>query len=277
VIQRLSAGHLLDSRRFAVPPDFSAPALADEYLREFAPLSEQRSEPYLRYEVFTPRYLIIRDLDTFDLRENRQLGPRFAARVSYGLPGLGADFSALGLAVAASWAASPAGGYTLVSVTASTRLRDGRFIDETSTEQIYLATPMFRRVVRLVVAGGASAARADTQNTRYFLGGDTGLRGYAINAIDGTSMLVGHVELRSQAVHIYSQRVGGLLFYDVGGAAPSFGSLRAYHDFGLGLRWLIPQLNSAVLRLDWAIAEPAAPLTRAGLPGRITGGFEQVF
>jgi hypothetical protein len=278
VIQRVSLGHLFQSQRYAVLPDFAGGAVqAEEFLEEFAPVSEQRSEPYLRYEMFTPRYAVLRDLDTFDLRENKQLGPHVTARVSYGLPALGADFSALGLGASASWAASPAAGYVLLSVSGSTRLRDGRFIDQNSTEQLYAATPLFGRALRVVVMGQASATRADTQKTLYFLGGQTGLRGYAIGDFQGTSLLLGHVELRTEALPIFSQRIGGLLFYDVGDAAASFAQIVAYHDLGFGLRWLIPQLNSSVVRVDWAFATQSTAFTRAGAPGRVTAGFQQVF
>jgi hypothetical protein len=90
---------------------------------------------------------------------------------------------------------------------------------------------------------------------------------------------VGHIELRTMPLPLFSQRFGGLLFYDVGHAARSLAVLHPYHDFGIGLRWLIPQFNSSVLRLDWAIATQATPsgLTRAGFPGRFTAGFKQVF
>ena len=44
-----------------------------------------------------------------------------------------------------------------------------------------------------------------------------------------------------------------------------------------GARWLIPQLNSAVLRFDWAFALQNSAYTRAGWPGRFMAGFEQAF
>jgi len=298
VIQRFSVGHLFDSRRYAVLPDFRDPALADDFVQHVAPISEQRSEPYLRYELFTPRYMILRDMDTFDLRENLQLGPHLVARVSYGLPALGADRAALGLSATASYAISPGGGYARLWLSASTRLFDGQFHDQLASEQLFVATPLILRAFRIVVEGEASSVQNDTQNTHFFLGGTLGtvtsverggLRAYGVNEIhkivaaDGTvtntatSMLLGHVEARSQSLHIFSQRFGALLFYDVGGLGSSYGALATYHDAGLGLRWLIPQLNSAVVRIYWAVPFTNGPLTRAGLPGLITAGFDQMF
>ena len=98
VIQRWTAGYLVDRRSSAVLPTFPGDAqMAELFLAQWAPTDEQRSEPYLRYEMFTPRYVVLRDLDTFDLRENARLGPSLSMRVAYGLPALGASFRAIPL------------------------------------------------------------------------------------------------------------------------------------------------------------------------------------
>jgi hypothetical protein len=43
------------------------------------------------------------------------------------------------------------------------------------------------------------------------------------------------------------------------------------------LRWLIPQLNSSVLRFDWAVPLQDGVVTRAGTPGRFSAGYQQAF
>jgi hypothetical protein len=68
-----------------------------------------------------------------------------------------------------------------------------------------------------------------------------------------------------------------LLFYDVGDAGASYRGLVAHNDFGVGLRWLIPQLNSTVIRIDWAFATQSTAFTQAGFPGRLSAGFLQTF
>jgi hypothetical protein len=284
VIQRVTLGHLFDARRSGVLPSFpgdpAAPQRAvDErrFLDQWAPVSERRSEPYLRYDLFTPRYAIYRDLDTFDLRENRLLGPSLSLRAGFGSPAFGADFTTVPLSGVAQWSTGAGGGYALARIQGGFRLRYGHLIDQNAGALLYAATPMLRHLVRLVVSAEADAWRADTLRRRYFLGGDTGLRGYAIGDFQGTSQVIAHAELRSAALPVFSQRFGGLLFYDVGDAAASFAAIVPQHDFGLGLRWLIPQLNSAVLRFDWAIATQSTPFTAAGLPGRFTAGFQQIF
>jgi len=223
--------------------------------------------------------VVLRDLDTFDLRENRQLGPLLRTRVSEGLPALGASFAALGVGVAAGFAAAPAGGYLSLTVEASGRWRydQGRWIDQLGTANVYAATPIVGGLFRIVAEAHVDSKRADTTNTPFVLGGANGLRGYAIGEFIGTTVLVGHIEVRTIPVAIWSQRFGAVAFYDVGDAAPSFSDLLPRNDVGVGLRWLTPQFNSTVIRFDWAVPLQNGVGTRAGTPGRFSAGFAQVF
>jgi hypothetical protein len=280
VIQRVMAGYRLVRRRSLAnsPTNSTDPNIAEQFLAEWAPLSEVRSEPYLRYELFTPRYGVFRDLDTFDLRENRRLGPLFAVRVGAGLPALGADFTYYPIGVAASWAVAPGGsGFGVAQVQVSMRARSGQLIDQQMSGLLYLASPTIAGAGRVVLAATTDAVRADTSRTPLFLGGDTGLRGYQIGEFQGTVAAAAHAEIRTAPLAAYSQRFGALVFYDVGHAAGSYRELAPHHDLGVGFRWLIPQLNSSVVRIDWAVATQAGPYTRPGLPGRITAGFMQSF
>jgi len=280
VIQRATVGYLADRRSAEVVPTFPGDAAtAALFLSEWAPIPEQRSEPYLRYEMFTPRYVVLRDLDTFDLRENRQLGPLFRARISEGLPALGASFAAFGLGVEAGFAAAPAGGYLSITAAASGRwwYDQSRWIDQLGTANVSAATPIVGGLFRIVTEAQVASKRADTTNTPFVLGGANGLRGYAIGEFIGTTVLVGHIEVRTVPIGIWSQRVGMVAFYDIGDAAPSFSDLLPRNDVGLGLRWLAPQFNSTVIRFDWAVPLQDGVGTRAGTPGRFSAGFAQVF
>jgi outer membrane translocation and assembly module TamA len=201
------------------------------------------------------------------------------AKISEGLPALGADFRALGVSVTAGIAFGPPDGYISLSAGASGRLRHGDvgWIDQVGSVVAYAATPIVDRLFRIVVKGEIDSKRADTQHAPFTLGGDNGLRGYVIGEFIGTTALVGHIEIRTVPVAIFSQRFGALAFYDVGDAAPSLADLLPRNDVGLGLRWLIPQLNSSVIRFDWAVPLQDGVVTRAGTPGRFSAGFQQVF
>jgi hypothetical protein len=282
VIQRVTAGYLVDRRHSEVLAGFPGDMTqAQLFLAQWTPITEQRSEPYVRYEAFTPRYAVLRDLDTFDLRENRPLGPFFRARVSEGLTALGATFAALGVGVAGGFSFAPGGGYVSLTLSASGRLRhDGqRWIDQLGGGEAFAATPLLGQLFRIVVAAQVDSKRADTTNTPFVLGGANGLRGYAIGEFLGTTQLIGHIELRTVPipVDVMGQRFGMLAFYDVGHAAASFGDLVLRNDVGVGLRWLAPQFNSTVMRFDWAVPLQDGVATRAGTPGRFSAGFEQVF
>jgi hypothetical protein len=278
LIRRVTAGYRVDARQSRVPADFAFDATtAQQFLNEWAPISETRSEPYLGFQMFTPRYEIYRDLNTFDLRENRQLGPSLSALVGYGLPAFGADFPALVLSGSVSWAFGPAGWYGSIKITGQTRRRYGSYIDQGATVGAYLATPLVLRVARLVMSAQIEGVRASTERLRYVLGGDNGLRGYIINEFQGQVRTLGHAEIRTAPLALFSQRFGALSFYDVGHAAPSLASIVLHHNLGFGLRWLIPQLNSSVIRFDWAFALQNTMYSRAGWPGRFMAGFEQVF
>jgi hypothetical protein len=160
VIQRVTLGHLYDRRRSSLVPGFPAtPEDGQLFLAQYAPLSQRRSEPYLRYDMFTARYAVYRDLDTFDLRENRRLGPSLSLRVGYDLPALGSDFSAPVVAGSASWAEGFAGSYEQLSLQASGRRRGEVWIDQHLKGFAYLATPVFARAFRIT----GQARRAPTR------------------------------------------------------------------------------------------------------------------
>jgi outer membrane protein assembly factor BamA len=140
---------------------------------------------------------------------------------------------------------------------------------------------MIRRFVRFVLSGEVDGTHKDTQHAFFVAGGDTGLRGYAIGEFQGPAMMMAHAELRTAPLAVVSQRFGGVLFADAGDAATAFSTLVMRADAGVGLRWLIPQLNASVIRFDYAVAfvdgDLTAGGTRAGFPGRFSAGFQQIF
>jgi len=294
LIQRVTAGYLVDAHRSEVLPDFAGDASqARLFLAQWAPATELRSEPYLGYELFTPRYVVLRNLGTFDLPENRQVGIGLRARISEGLPGLGADFGALGFGAIVGAASAVGGSYLSLNLGASARLRyeSHSLIDQTAGIAGCAATPVLAGALRILAEAEIDSKRADTLHTPYVLGGAmaalgyrigelngaAALRGYEVGEFIGTTVFVGHLELRTTALALASQRVGGVAFYDVGHAASSLSHLLPRHDVGVGVRWLIPQLDSAAIRVDWAVPLNDGVVMRAGLPGRASAGFQQVF
>jgi hypothetical protein len=287
VIQRVSAGHSFSVVRPSFVPGFPATdqATRDAFAAAVFPRSEKLSSIYLSYGMFTPRYRVYRDYETYDLREDALLGPSFSASVSRAAAWLGSDDTFTGLSLGASWTWDWLDGRQSVGASWSGRLRDGGLVDRRQGASASFVTPILARAFRLVTEGGVSRLLENTRReVRYSVGAETGLRGYATGEFQGQASYVAHIEARSRPLTAATLRLGGVIFYDVGHAAPTFAALTVKQDVGAGLRLLIPQLNFYVLRVDWAFAlqngavlPSGQRLTRAGWPGRVSAGFRQAF
>jgi hypothetical protein len=280
VIQRVSGGYTLSVVRPGFHRSFPVedPVVRQAFAAQVFPPSERLSALYAGYSLFTPRYRVYRDYDTYDLREDALLGPSASASVSHAASWLGSELTYVGLAGSAGWSFDLGDGFQRLSLSWSARLRGGRLIDETRSGGVALASPMWLKAFRLVAEAGATALLRNARPDAYLtLGGENGLRGYDLGEFDGQARWVGHLELRTRPLPVRALRVGAVAFHDIGHAADRWANLRAYHDAGVGLRLLIPQLNFYVLRVDWAVPFLRGRYTRAGLPGRVSAGFRQAF
>lgn len=273
---RVSLGHALSVRRPSFVFDFSgtdADRVAFE--RDVFPRSERASSLFVKYLLFTPRYVVYRNLSSYDLAEDVRLGPQISVGTSAALKVIGSERNFYRANLSAAYVLDLAGdGFLRVASAASTRLQEKEFIDSVVTSEAKIATPRIGNTFRLVAQARIDALLREGNNGRLALGGESGLRGYVISEFTGQRRIMTNVELRSMPVKVLFTRVGGLLFWDMGHAADTLGDLRPKHDLGFGLRPLIPQLQAIVFRLDWAI-----PLqgNEAGFPGRISAGVAQVF
>ena len=168
-----------------------------------------------------------------------------------------------------------------MSVSASAAARrlqdDGRWIDQVGNVTVYAASPIVGRLFRIVVGGRVDSQRANTTNTPFVLGGANGLRGYEVDEFIGATALAAHIEIRTMALAIWSQRIGGAAFLRRGRrGAVVRRCWTCTTTSASALRWLIPQLNSTVIRIDWAVPLQDGPVTRVGI-GRFSASFEQVF
>lgn len=279
VTQRFGAGYLVDVRRPEVFEDlFSAtPESRSAFILDVLPRSERVSAPYVNYFVFTPRFIVFRDINTFDLPEDVALGPSLSLGAIWALPALGSerDFVSLNASIdyTGQW-----GDKGLLKFGAKgegrANLNDNDLADIRMSGQLFVASPKVFSAGRLVLLVAAERLIDNKSVRNLFLGGDTSLRGYPIGAFYGTAMFRGNVEARTSSLRVAFSRLGLAAFWDFGHVAPTFKQLVIHHNLGAGLRLLIPQLQSTVIRLDWAIATQGPT---AKLPGRITAGFTQGF
>ncbi len=275
VKQRVGGGYSLESQRPELEDGFAGDAaLAAAFERDVLPRSELISLPFVNYSLFTPRYRTFRNVSTYDLAEDAQLGPNLDASMGFGLGLLGSDNTFV--------RGSFGGGYThafgsdgliRASATTAARLDGGELIDNTASAELRLLGPSVRRLGRLVAELRVSTLWNETQNRFYSIGSDTGLRGFAIGEFTGARKLALQLEGRSRPWRLAFFRLGGVLFYDAGGAANSFGQMGLHHDVGIGLRALIPQLSRELMRFDFAF-----PLDGSGAGKlRFLAGFRSEF
>jgi hypothetical protein len=280
VIQRVSGGYSFSEVRPRFHQSFPSedPQVRAAFAAQVFPLSERISSVYTGYSLFTPNYRVYRDYETYDLREDAQLGPAASLSVSHAARWLGSEVEQVGLSASAGWSFDLGDGYQRMAVSWGARIRRGQLVDESRAAGITVATPILLRAVRVVSEVGASVLLRNTRPDVYLtVGGDSGLRGYGIADFFGQARFAGHVEARTRPLPLRALRLGAVAFYDVGHAADRLADLRAHHDVGVGLRLLIPQLNFYVLRVDWAVAFQNGASTRPGLPGRFSSGFRQAF
>jgi hypothetical protein len=281
VIQRVSAGHELALVRPSLTSDF--PYADDspkrtQFAQEVFPLSERTADVFLRYELFTPRYRTYRNLNTFDFREDVRLGPTLSIKQGWASTLVGSDKNFTLFQASLDLAADWWGGLQSVGGSWEGRVGSGEVTDQLIHGRVTLATPVLAHLLRVVAAGNVGFLYQNTRKRYFAAGGDTGLRGYPVGEFVGCgAQFIGHIEARTMALKLAFLRLGGLLFFDAGHAAPDAGDLAFYDDVGFGLRLLIPQLNTYALRADWAFPLRPVPGMPAGWPGRMSFGFRQVF
>lgn len=252
--QQLSFGHSVDSvrpRPLADAPGDAAARAA--FIANVLPRSEVTSVPFIEYAAFTPRYRTLRNVGTFDLAEDARIGPDLDVALGFGLEVLGSDRNFQRLSSSAGWTFPWArDGFVRVAAGLAGRHQGDRFIDNTATWLVRGATPPVADVVRFLAQATLSTRWNETQNRFFAIGSDTGLRGYGINLFSGKRLVSLQVEARSLPYPIWVLRVGGVVFYDLGGADDSLRQLALHQDAGLGLRILVPQTSAQLIKFDLA-------------------------
>jgi hypothetical protein len=283
VVNRISLGHQIELTRpsFAAGfPGAEGGGGGDEedraaFARDVFPRSELSSSLFAHWLLFTPRYAVYRDLDAFDLSEDKLLGPQIEGDLSVSSHAFGSEEDFIGLSLGARYTAALGSGLISGTGVWSGRFDDGELIDNRLTAQVSAASPQLAKKTLRVVAEATVDVLVNERSNRYFvLGGDNGLRGFPIGIFFGRARAVTHLELRTSSFRLLWWEVGGVTFWDAGDVADEPADWNLKHDVGVGLRVLFPQLNPLVMRGDWAL-----PLNgpAAGFPGRFSIGFQQVF
>jgi len=277
LIQRVTVGNELGLRRRSFLPEFPQdPALRASFAQRFFAASERTSALYLQYDAFTPRFRTYRNLDTFDLGEDKRLGPWVTLKAGQASTLLGSEQDFFLWKSEAHVNAALLGGFQSIGASWEGRRYSYGPRDGLASGQVLVASPVLARKFRVVTFAKGGFMVNNVHQDYVTVGAIEGLRGYPVNEFYGHAYYHAHLEVRSVALTIASLRVGALAFADAGHAAMRLEDLAFYGDAGTGLRLLIPQLNADVLRCDWALNFRTAGVP-AGWPGRISCGYRQVF
>lgn len=248
------------------------PALADAFAREVLPPTRRTLFPFLAYQGFAAKHRVYEDLDTFGSSEPVRLGPSLAATIGAGSRAALSSSDTVFGAGAFAIADDPWGGLVEAAAEGGARLEDGVVKNRTLSLRLRLATAPVA-AGRLLWRLDATLRRADETNTLVTLGGDNGLRGYQSRAFYdfGASLAQSTLEWRSLPIDLATVQLGVAAFYDAGAIFFQPVDAVPHHSIGVGVRFLFPQFNRGVYRLDLA-----APLDELGLRVLLSFGDTQV-
>ena len=229
----------------------------------------------MRYRLFTPEFVIYRNLNGYDLAEDVRLGPDLSLGGSAALKAIGSENNFYRASAGAAWTLGLLGdGFVRAAGGVSTRLDSDEFIDNVISSTLKVATPHIAGGARVVAQANLGVRLRERGNGRFTIGGNSGLRGYVISEFSGQKRLITNFEVRSVPLRLLFARVVAVAFWDMAHAADTLGELKMKHGVGAGIRYLVPQLQPIVFRFDWAIPLQGAS---AGFPGRFSAGVAQTF
>lgn len=263
----LSGGLGAYDGRFLIPDYLGLSDGDTEYYRRTRlPRTERAGYLLGRWRSFEADFQVLRNASSFALSERYQVGHSVYTELRYA-PGLGGTAQYAEGLISGRYRWRIGNSLTSVLATATTRLwmresdfaiRGSQFVNRRYAFEVMEITPPVGPG-RFVLRALLDFKEYDLNGLPLYLGGGNGLRGIVPEALIGQKMLMGNVEYRTLPVDIFTVHVGGVLFYDVGtafdGDRPQFAQ-----TVGVGLRFLVPQLDVEPLRIDYgrALAGPAA-------------------
>lgn len=223
------------------------------FIDDVMPISEFQSFLTLGYSHFQNRFVAFYDYDTFGLEELIQLGPNLSVSAQFAAKPLLSDANFIRPALSAQYTWNPIPGMLVnAGVDGETRIQDG-LINNRIQGSLSFASPVLFGAGRLVGSALFSKWYLDENNRMFTLGSDNGLRGMPLAYYLGNNFLRTNLEFRSVSWLVWLFRVGGVAFYDFGGAFSDTDLWGLTHSLGLGARILFLPFNRSVLRVDVAV------------------------
>ena len=239
------------------------------------PRSEDAAYVLGFFRAYKADFRVLKNIDTFELSEDYQVGPLFQAGVRYALPLLNSHFVELGTAIRYRWLAAE--NVLTATLAAAVRVVPGGVpLNRHLAGELVEVSPPFE--------GGRWVARVLFDVIKYYLdnrlellGGGNGLRGAPAELLQGINLFLANLEYRTRPFELRTMFVGMVLFYDLGSAfgtrTAATANFAVTHTLGVGLRILVPQFNFVPIRVDFGFVFGGPQ--RAGLD-RFSASYGQV-
>ncbi|MFB1480093.1 BamA/TamA family outer membrane protein [Corallococcus sp. RDP092CA] len=231
-------------------------AQADWLRRNYLPRAEDAGYANLSLSAFEARYDVLRNVDSYTLSEDFQLGHSVLATLRYAPPVFpsAAHFveGGLSLRYRVRW------GDALTTASAAASVRQQFSASQPGVKEGWTNRRWAAELVQVSprVLGGRFVARGlldvnidDLSERVSLLGGGNGLRGAAVDAYSGKRLLLVNLEYRTPPVVVHTVHLGGVFFLDSGSAFNKRPELVT--TVGVGLRLLFPQFNVFPFRIDF--------------------------
>jgi hypothetical protein len=228
----------------------------ERYYRRFLPRNSSRISPFFQLQSYTTQFHHDLNGETLALQEDYRLGHIATLRIYPALKDLGSSRNLLGLQSSLSYAIPVGTGYLKASAGQTIELSTLNQTDARLTLALRFNSPRFA-LGRFVYDARLIDTYRNFQNGFQVLGGTGRLRGYQLQAEVGRHALINNLEFRTRPVQIFSSQIAAVAFYDVGDAFDRVNDLKLQHGVGVGLRFLIPELDRDVFRIDLGMPIPS--------------------
>lgn len=254
-----------------------APETVGRFVREYVPVGESRTFPYVQWRSYANDFLRIVDYETLGLQEDYRLGHDVLLRAYPVLQAVGSTRDLIGLRAAGVYTVALGDGFARALVDTMTEAETSRVADAALNGELRLVSPK-TPAGRLVFDVAATNRWRNYLNRTSVLGGEDRLRGWPTRHFVGKNVFAMNLELRTRPLEIFALQVGGAAFYDVGSAFNgSFEEIRPAHSVGFGFRIVLPQVDRQVIRGDFGFPLAASGLPEGVAPMSFFFSFHQAF
>jgi hypothetical protein len=262
----------------------SSSLTADEYQRAITWYdsrvrpSNVQLNPFFQLSSFTTNFHRDINAESLGLQEDFRLGPIATLLVYPAWREIVSTRSLLGIDALVSYAMEVGTGYLKLEARHNVELSSPESTDARITLGTRFTSPRMA-LGRFVSDAYFTNTYRNYSRLFFSLDNTTRLRGYRArpelsNDLFGTGMIAHNLEFRSRPFQIFSTLLGAALFHDIGDAFYDLSEIRLKQSAGFGIRFLAPQLDREVLRIDLGF-----PLPPRSVEGEFTvnAAFGQAF